>query len=146
MPQNPPEGMPQACPYVFYKDVSAALEWLQRVFGMSQRIAIGPEGQIMHAEVGLEAGVIMLGPASNEQGTASAADLPAVNQSIYFYVPDVDAHFDKAKEQGAEIVSEPEDMFWGDRLYAVRDIEGHHWTFAQQTRELAPEDIKPPWE
>lgn len=46
------------------------------------------------------------------------------------YVDDVDAHFARAKATpGANILSEPEDMFWGDRAYRVRDPSGYAWMF-----------------
>jgi PhnB protein len=53
------------------------------------------------------------------------------------YVDDVDTHFVHAKSQGATIVSEPEDSFWGGRIYRVRDHEGHGWEIAQRGRDLA---------
>jgi len=56
----------------------------------------------------------------------------------------VDAHFTRARSAGAEILAEPEDMFWGDRTYVAEDPEGHRWTFAQHVRDLLPEDMQPP--
>jgi uncharacterized glyoxalase superfamily protein PhnB len=51
----------------------------------------------------------------------------------YVYVDDVDAHFGVARGAGTtDILSEPEDQLWGDRVYDVRDIGGHHWAFAQR--------------
>ncbi len=145
MPQNPPEGVPQIVPYLNYRDVAAALDWLAKSFGFEQQLTMpGPDGAIMHAEMTLGAGRVMMGAASDEQGTASPADLPKVNQSLYVYVDDVDAHCAKARAAGAEITQEPTDMFWGDRMYAALDGEGHHWTFATHLRDVAPEDLKPP--
>ena len=68
----------------------------------------------------------------------------SVTQSLYIYVDDVDAHYGRARAAGAKILSDPEDMFWGDRTYMAQDPEGHRWTFAKQVREVAPEDMKPP--
>ena len=145
MPANPPAGMPRMIPYLFYNDLPAALDWLAKAFGLETRMSMaGPEGQVMHAEMQLRDAVIMMGPASDEQGSKSPADLPGVNQSLYVYVDDVNAHHQQAKKAGARIMSEPEDMFWGDRMYYAQDIEGHHWNFAQHVREVAPEDMKPP--
>ncbi len=33
MPKNPPEGMPRVTPYLFYANVGAALNWLEKTFG-----------------------------------------------------------------------------------------------------------------
>ena len=145
MPQNPPENFPRLTPLVFYNDVATALDWLAKSFGFEKRVVMpGPDGSIIHAEMQLKDAVIMLGPPSDERQTKSAADLPAVNQSLYIYVDNVDAHCQQARAAGATITSEPEDQFWGDRIYNARDGEGHHWCFAQHVKEVAPEDMKPP--
>ncbi|EQD26074.1 glyoxalase/bleomycin resistance protein/dioxygenase [mine drainage metagenome] len=46
-------------------------------------------------------------------------------------------HFAHAKAEGAKIVSEPEDGFWGGRIYRVLDHEGHQWEISQRGRDLA---------
>ena len=145
MPQNPPEGSPRAVPYLFYNDLPAALEWLAKAFGFSRRMAMpGPEGKIMHAEMQLADALIMMGPADEQRGMRSPVDLAAVNQSLYVYVDDVDAHCRHARAAGATIVFEPQDMFWGDRIYYAQDCEGHHWNFAQHVRDIPPEEWTPP--
>ena len=44
-------------------------------------------------------------------------------------------------ESGAKPLTEPTDMFWGDRMYAVRDLEGRHRSFVQHVRNLALQDL-----
>jgi PhnB protein len=84
MPQNPPENFPRLTPLVFYNDVATALDWLAKSFGFEKRVVMpGPDGSIMHAEMQLKDAVIMMGPPSDERETKSAADLPAVSQSLY---------------------------------------------------------------
>jgi uncharacterized glyoxalase superfamily protein PhnB len=131
-------------PFLFYDDVAHALDWLGQAFGFEQRTVMeGPDGKIMHAEMELKDAVIMMGPTTDEQGQSSPQNLPAVNQSLYMYVDDVDGHFQQAKAAGAKIMLEPSDMFWGDRMYYAQDCEGHHWNFAQHVQDVAPEDMKP---
>jgi uncharacterized glyoxalase superfamily protein PhnB len=48
-------------------------------------------------------------------------------------VDDVDAHFERAKHQGAAVLAAPKDQPWGVRSYAVLDPEGHQWEFATVT-------------
>ena len=52
-------------------------------------------------------------------GTAehSSASLEgaSVGQGIYVYVEDVDAHFERARSDGARVVYPPEDTEWGTR-------------------------------
>jgi uncharacterized glyoxalase superfamily protein PhnB len=55
-------------------------------------------------------------------------------------VDDVDAHFERARVAGAEILAGPEDKPWGLRQYVAEDPEGHRWEFSQHVREVRPED------
>lgn len=146
MPENPPPGMPRCTPYLYYRDVSAALDWLARAFGFTQRFSLpGKDGSIMHAEMGLEDAVFMMGCANAEsQMQQSPQDLGGVNQSLFIYVDDVDAHYEHARASGAKILMEPDEMFWGDRIYAAADLEGHQWTFATHVKDIPPEEIRPP--
>lgn len=140
--KNPPDGMARINPYLFYQDVKVALSWLERAFGFTPKgEPLELEKGMVHAEMAFEDGFLMLGTASEERGASSPQTLPAVHQSLYVYVPDVDAHYRHAVEAGAEPLTEPADMFWGDRMYAVKDLEGHHWSFAQHVRDVALEDL-----
>lgn len=58
---------------------------------------------------------------------------------IKVYVEDVDRHFARAKAHGAEIVCEPQDGFWGGRIYRAVDHEGHRWEISQRGRDLPAE-------
>ncbi len=143
MPKNPPEDMPRITPYLYCQDVAEALGWLTRAFGFRERMRMpGPDGGIMHAEMELADGVIMLGCPGQEYKNPKR--LGQATQSLYVYVDDVDKHFRSAKEAGAKILEEPADQFYGDRRYGVEDVEGHHWYFARRVRDVAPEDMKPP--
>ncbi len=146
MPANPPENMPRITPALFYDDPAAALDWLAKTFGFETRLKIpGPDGGIMHAEMQVADSVIMLGPTGGKPECKSPRSLGgSVTQSLYIYVDDVDAHHAHTPTTGARIFSEPEDQFYGDRIYTVADLEGHRWTFGQHVRDVAPEDMHPP--
>ena len=144
MVQNPPEGMPRITPYLFYDDVDKALAWLTKTFGFTERLKMpGPDGKTMHAEMSLADAVVMMGQATKESGSISPANLAGVNASFYVYVNDVDAHYVHSKNSGAEIVSDLEEMFWGDKMYMAKDLEGQYWSFAQHVKDVAPEDMRP---
>jgi uncharacterized glyoxalase superfamily protein PhnB len=134
--------MPRITPYLYYRDVAGALDWLARAFGLKERMRMpGPDGGVMHAEMEYADGVIMLGCPEPEY--KSPKQLGRSTQSLYVYVADVDAHFQHARASQAKIVEEPADQFYGDRRYGAEDPEGHVWYFAQHVREVAPEDMKP---
>lgn len=137
MPTNPPENMPRITPNIFYDDVAAALEWLEKAFAFETRSKIdGEDGSIIHAEMSVVDSVVMLTPASDNAHWAPPKAVGGrVPQALYIYVDDVDAHHTRACSAGAEIAAEPEDAFWGDRTYVAVDPEGHRWTFAQVVRD-----------
>ncbi len=145
MTENPPNNMPRVTPHVFYDDPAAALEWLEKAFGFEVRMSMpGPEGTIVHAEMQVAEGVVMMSPTSAGEQWKSPQSLGgSVTQGLYVFVDDVDAHCKRARAAGAKIASDPEDMFWGDRTYVAEDPEGHRWTFAQHVRDVSPEDMKP---
>jgi uncharacterized glyoxalase superfamily protein PhnB len=146
MLKNPPDGMPRVTPYVFYDDLPAALDWLAQAFGFETRMTLpGPDGKPMHAEMTTADGVIMMGPTGNMPTWKSPRALGGANtQGLFIYVEDVDAHFARARDAGATVLKEPEDQFWGDRMYTVTDPEGHGWSFAQHVRDVPPEEMVPP--
>ena len=145
MVQNPPAGMPRVIPYLHYTALPAALDWLERAFGLRRTLVMpGPDGSPMHAEMVLADGVIMMGPEAPEHDARSPQALGVVHSGLYIYVDELDAHYERAKAAGAKIVMPLEEMFWGDRMYTVLDLEGHHWSFAQHVRDVPPEQMKPP--
>ena len=145
MPKNPPDGMPRITPYLVYKDLPSALAWLEKTFGFKPRFSMpGKDGKLLHAEMTFADGVIMMGPGNQQQKCVSPVELPGLHQSLYVYVDDVDAHHAHSKASGAEVFMELQDMFWGDRTYAVKDLEGHAWTFATHVKDVPPEEMKLP--
>ncbi len=109
---------PSIFPTMRFTDADAALEWLSRAFGFTERAAHRDEdGTIHHAEMALGNGMIMFG-----QGDPAS-------QAIYVAVEDVDAHYAQAKAAGAEITREIEDTPYGSREYSARDLDGHTWSF-----------------
>jgi uncharacterized glyoxalase superfamily protein PhnB len=141
MPKNPPEDMPRITASIYYEDVAAALDWLAKAFGFRERMRMpGLDGSIMHAEMELADGVIMLGRPN--EAYRNPKRLGGVTQSLYVYVDDVDDHFRRARAAGATITQEPKDEFWGDRQYGAEDPEGHHWYFAQHVRDVSPEELE----
>lgn len=124
--------MPQTIfPALRYRDAPAAIDWLTRAFGC-ERLMVhpGPDGTIAHAELALGDGVIMLGSAKPDAfGGRSPREIGEVSQSLYVWVPDVDAHHARAAAAAAEVIRPPEDTPYGSREYSCRDLEGHVWSF-----------------
>jgi len=120
-------------PYLLYEDAGAAMEWLCRAFGFEVKERMeGPGGKVMHGEVSMGRAVVMLGcPGAQYVGPRKKG---YHNALIHVYVDDVDAHCERARAAGAEIVGEPADQSYGDRRYEAHDPEGHAWFFAQRVQ------------
>jgi uncharacterized glyoxalase superfamily protein PhnB len=118
---------PNVFPALTYVDSSAAIEWLKHAFGFEEHaVHRAEDGSVLHAELQLGAGMIMLG-GRRDQGPKPNPSTSS--QSIYVVVPDPDALFVRARDAGATIVRELTDQEYGSREFAVRDLEGHLWSF-----------------
>ena len=116
-------------PSLSYDDAPAAIDWLCAAFGFVSRLVVpGPEGTVVHSELTLGPGVVMVSSASKE-GRVSPRNLPGVAQALAVQVDDPDAHYAQAKAAGAEILEELEDTDYGSRGYMAQDPEGHRWYF-----------------
>jgi uncharacterized glyoxalase superfamily protein PhnB len=75
---------------------------------------------------------------------ASPASIGGKNtQSIHVHLKDgLDAHCAQARAAGAVIVREPDDQFYGDRIYSAKDPEGHVWNFGQTVRVVSREEAE----
>ena len=121
-------------PYIFYRDVPAALDWLTRAFGFAETMRTATPNGGIHGEMTLDGQRIMMGQGSKERRMVSAHEADAATQGIFIYLADVDAHYERAQAAGAEIVKPPEDLPYG-RSYTARDPDGHPWFFTTPPAE-----------
>jgi uncharacterized glyoxalase superfamily protein PhnB len=118
---------PNIFPVLRYTDARASIDWLVRVFGFDTVVCYdGPDGTVAHAEIRCGVGIVGISSAGPPQ-----EDNPwsYVRSGVYVRVDDPDAHHDRAKAAGAEIVMPLRDMHYGSRDYSARDIDGHLWGF-----------------
>jgi len=126
-------------PYLLYEDCAAALDWLAHAFGFEEELRhLSPDGNVWHASGRIGEGEIMMGDPGDHYRNPKRLGQETVG--IYVVVDDVDAHFARAKEAGAEIREEPKDESYGHRRYTATDPEGHVWYFASVIRDVAPEE------
>ncbi len=146
MVPNPPRDMPRITPHLFYDDVAAAIDWLVKAFGFEIRLRMTDKaGVVVHGEVELKDSLVMLGLAAEVEAWESPRTLGGrVSQRLYVFVDDVDAHYERALSAGAEIIREPADQYWGDRVYECIDPEGHRWKFAQHLWDVDNRTLKRP--
>ncbi|WP_282609949.1 VOC family protein [Pelagibius sp. Alg239-R121] len=124
-------------PTLRYRDAPSAIDWLCQAFGFEKHMVIpGEDGSIIHAQLTLGNGMIMLGSVRDEEQRdydrliTQPDDVGGGNtQAAYIEIEDIDAHYERAKAAGAKIVIDIADQDHGGRLYTCRDPEGHVWNF-----------------
>ena len=121
---------PNIFPAVRYADAGAAIDFLTRAFGATKKAVHERDGVIHHAELALGAGLIMVGQYSEDGWLGGDAPRPLSSTvSVYVTIEDPDVHHAVAREAGATVVRDLEDMDYGSREYSVRDPEGNLWSF-----------------
>jgi PhnB protein len=137
-----PEGYHTLTPYFAVDGAAKAIDFYKEAFGAKEVIRMdGPEGKIGHAELQIGDSKLMLSdpfPHSDVQPPPSRGGPTA---SVFMYVEDVDATFEQAQRVGATVVSELEDMFWGDRFGTLADPFGHIWSVATHKEDLTEEQM-----
>jgi PhnB protein len=131
-------------PYLSVTDAAGAVGFYQSVFEAEpvNRLEM-PDGRLMHCEFHVGGARIYLSEELPEHGgTPSPRTLGATSVAIHFVVGDCDAVVGRMKDHGAEVLMEPEDMFWGDRFARVRDPFGHEWGITQHLEDMTPEQIR----
>ncbi len=121
-------------PYIFYDDVPAAIDWLTRAFGFVEEMRHATPKGGMHAQMTLDGQRVMMGQGSAEWRMQGPRQTQAATQGVFVYLADVDAHYRRAREAGAEIVHPPHDEPYG-RTYTVHDLGGHPWFFTTPPAE-----------
>lgn len=131
-------------PSVHYKDPFAALDWLAQAFGFERVLVVtDQEGHLGHSEMRFGEGHVMVSPTWNDN-TRSPLDVEGKNtQTVHVQLTEgLDEHCERARAAGAIIVREPENQFYGDRVYAAKDPEGHVWSFGQTVRQVSREEAE----
>jgi uncharacterized glyoxalase superfamily protein PhnB len=117
---------------VSYARPAAAARWLAGTFGFespdplpegADPLPEGPYGPPW-IEFRLGNSSLMVFKAAEDPGGPAQAHMPWV------YVTDIEAHYRRAADGGAEIISKLASP-WGLPMYVAADPEGNHWTFAQ---------------
>lgn len=120
-----PDGYTSVAPYLIVDGASRAIDFMVLTFGgVELRRFPAPDGRIMHAEVRVDDTVVMIADAP--------AGHPVVDSHVHVYVPDVDATYKRALENGGTSVQEPMKKDDPDRRGGVSDVCGTTWWISTQ--------------
>lgn len=130
-----PKGYHSVTPFLVVQGAAKVIDFLQEAFEARQVERMdGPGGTVMHAELTIGDSRVMISDATAEFGP-----MPS---SLYVYVPDTDATYQKALRAGAASLREPADQFYGDRSAGVRDTAGNMWWIATRKEEVSTEELQ----
>jgi uncharacterized glyoxalase superfamily protein PhnB len=122
-------------PVLVYPDVRAAVAWLAGALGFEERVRIG-DSHRAQLRVGSD-GAVVVAEAGSDRVAPSGR---GVSHLVKVRVPDVDAAFARACEQGARVVGELTTWEYGERSGVVEDLAGHRWELTQTVRDVLPEE------
>jgi uncharacterized glyoxalase superfamily protein PhnB len=114
-------------PVLTYPDPGVAADWLSRAFGFTIRL------RIANHRVQMKAGD---GCFTIAEGNA----VPNNSQMVQVRIEDAKGHCERARFNGAIILTEPQDQPYGERQYNAQDFCGHRWDFTETITDVAPED------
>jgi uncharacterized glyoxalase superfamily protein PhnB len=140
-----PAGHHTVTPHLIFDNAAPAIEWYKKGLGAEEvSRAVGPDGKILHAEIRVGDSLIMLNDAMmGAKGPKALGGSPA---SLWLYVEDCDALFNRAVAAGGQVPPGPmgqmQDQFWGDRAGTITDPHGYTWTIATHKEDLTPQEMK----
>lgn len=138
-----PEGYHNATPYLIIDGAAKAIDFYKRVFGATERMRMpSPGGKVGHAEISIGDSVIMLADEHPDMGARGPRAFGGSAVSLMLYVEDVDATVKTAVAEGAKLVHQIEDKFYGDRTGTIDDPFGHRWHVGTHKEDVPPDEMQ----
>ena len=123
-------------PLLACSDIAAEHDFLVSVLGFtSAGLEHSPDGAVVHAEVRAGGRRVWLHREDRTNGLVAPGPRGPSGGGIVVHLDDVDAHDERVRASGADILSEPVNQDYGQREYGVRDPEGHLWWIATPAPE-----------
>ena len=135
-----PKGFHTITPQLTLDNAAETIDWYKKAFGAEEiSRSLGPDGKVMHAEIRIGNSLFMVNDVMmGFKGPKGFGGSPA---SLWMYVDDSDAVFNRAVAAGATVQVPIDNQFWGDRGGAIADPAGYTWWIASRKEDLTPEEI-----
>ena len=126
---TPDTDYPVLSPYLSVRDADQAIAFYKAAFGATERYRLtdSKTGKVVHAELLIEGGLIMLSEENPQWGNKSPATLGGTAVTFCVMVPNADTAFDRAVAAEASVLMSVADQFYGFRSCSVSDPFGHQW-------------------
>lgn len=115
---NIPEGYQTVMPYIIVKDATGFLNFVQKIFGATEKMKHMGDTHIRHAEVKIGDSTIMFADSTEQWKPVTAG--------LYIHVPNADEAYRAALNEGAVSLMEPSDQSYG-RSGGFKDPFGNVW-------------------
>lgn len=137
-----PKGYNAVIPALAFKGANTALKWYVNVLNAKEKMRFdAPDGTIAHAEITIDDNVIMISE-ENPEYNSSPKTLGGNSVNLCAYVPDVDAVIKKAVANGAKLIAEAKDEFYGDRSGRFEDPFGYRWIVSTHIKDVSEEEMQ----
>ena len=137
-----PDGFHTITPHLVVSDAAKAIDFYKKALG-AQEIErfMRPDGKaVMHAQLEIGNSMLMLG-SEFPPHCLSPKSRGGTSVSLYLYVENADAAFERAVKAGCTAKMPMTDQFWGDRCGQVEDPFGHQWSIATHKQDLTKDQI-----
>ena len=124
-------------PHIVVRDAERAVDWYKRALGAEERDRIPlPGGKLMSVELAFGESTVMLADEFPEAGVLSPLSVGGTSLVLNISTDDVDSLWQRALDEGAEILHPLQDAFRGERHGQITDPFGHRWGMAQPCERL----------
>jgi PhnB protein len=136
-----PDGYHTITPQLTLDNAAQTIDWYKKALGAEEvSRSVGPDGKIMHAELKIGDSRFMMNDVMiGSKGPKAFGGSPA---SLWLFVENCDALYNRAVAAGATVQMEMADQFWGDRGGAVADPAGYTWWIATRKEDLTPAEMQ----
>ncbi|HWP55525.1 MAG TPA: VOC family protein [Pyrinomonadaceae bacterium] len=141
-----PDNSSRVIPRLVCTDGAAEIDFCVNTFdAVELKRRPGPDGMMAHALLTIGPEMIMIEgewPTLPNRAPKPDGSSPVI---IFVYVEDVDKTVERATANGAQVLSAPQDQFWGDRSASIMDPAGHVWTVATRIEDTTPQERSDRW-
>ncbi|MEY7971761.1 VOC family protein [Saccharomonospora xinjiangensis] len=129
-----PDGYATVTPWIISRDTAAVLDFLSKAFDAVETVRVqGEDGFIGHAETRIGDAPVML--------FDSRPHWPATPAFLRLYVADIASAVRRAADAGAQIVTRPTELHFGDIVARVRDPLGNVYWLHQHVTDPTPDEL-----
>jgi uncharacterized glyoxalase superfamily protein PhnB len=129
------------------KDIEQASRFYQTL-GFQQQFALpGADGQLTLAVLNHGSSTLLLGRLDelhyeNEARAKKIRKGPhGLGVTLTLLVPDLETAYRAVREAGLEILLEPVEEFYGDRVFMFLDPDGYEWKISQTVNQVSLEEV-----